>query len=150
MKVAEIMNRRPVTVPPHTPVLDVVRLMLQFHLNDVLVVDDSNKLVGIVTYKDIFRRMLPGYGEAMEDSTWWNPESMEDRLVDIAKIPVEEAMSDDVHTAAPDTYVIQAGSLMNVRKVKQLPVVKDRVLVGVVSYSDIVWGLITKYAKQLY
>jgi acetoin utilization protein AcuB len=150
MKVADIMNRRPVTVTPDTPVLDVVRLMLQFHLNDVLVVDDAQKLVGIVTYKDIFRKMLPGYGEAMEDATWWNPESMEDRLVDIAKMPVEDAMSDDVHTASPDTYVIQAGSLMNARQVKQLPVVDERELVGVVSYSDIVWGLVTKYAKQLY
>jgi CBS domain-containing protein len=86
----------------------------------------------------------------MEDATWWNPESMEDRLVDIAKMPVEDAMSDDVHTASPDTYVIQAGSLMNARQVKQLPVVDERELVGVVSYSDIVWGLVTKYAKQLY
>lgn len=149
MRVAEIMNRRPVTVKPETPVLEVVRLLLQFHLNDVLVVDDGDKLVGIVTYKDVFRKMLPGYGEAMEDTTWWDPESMEDRLIDIAKIPVEQAMTKTVHTASPDTYVIQAGSLMNVRRVKQLPVLEDGALIGVVSYSDIIWGLMTKYTKRL-
>jgi len=147
VRVADIMNRRPVTVAPDTILRDVFQLMLRFHLNDVLVAD-GDSLLGIITYKDIFRRLLPDYGEVTEEATrWTNPDAIEDRLLVIAKLPAQEVMTKRLHTVSPETSAIHAGSLMNARQVKQLPVVENGRLVGIVSYTDITWGLLARYYK---
>ena len=49
----DIMSKRMATVRAETPVDDVVRLMLAKHLTDAAVVDDSNKLIGTVSERDI-------------------------------------------------------------------------------------------------
>jgi acetoin utilization protein AcuB len=150
MKVSEIMNRRPVTVDPETMLRDVVQLMLRFHLNDVLVVDNDT-LLGIVTYKDIFRKLLPDDSEVTQHTTRFiDPEAIEDRLLAVARIPAREIMTTRLYTVAPDATAIRAGSLMNVRRVKQLPVIDKDQLVGIVSYTDITWGLMVKYYKGSY
>ncbi|UCG50814.1 MAG: CBS domain-containing protein [Candidatus Latescibacterota bacterium] len=146
MKVVDIMNRQPVTVTPDTFMRDFAQLMLRYHLNDVLVVDDDQRLIGIVTYEDVFRMLLPDYSEVTEDATRWTaPEAIEDRLLAVARMPAREFMSSNIHTVSPQTSAIHAGSIMNVRKIKQLPVVESGRLVGVVSYTDITWGLLTRY-----
>jgi len=150
MKVSEIMNRRPVTVEPETMLRDVVQIMLRFHLNDVLVVDDQ-KLLGIVTYKDIFRKLLPDDSEVTQHATrWTDPEAIEDRLLAVARMPAREIMTTHLYTVDPQSTAIRAGSTMNVRRVKQLPVIDHGQLVGIVSYTDITWGLMVKYYKGSY
>jgi CBS domain-containing protein len=147
VRVADIMNRRPVIVAPDTILRDVFQLMLRFHLNDVLVAD-GDALLGIITYKDIFRRLLPDYSEVTEEATrWTDPDAIEDRLLVIAKLPARDVMTTRVHTVTPDASAIHAGSMMNARQVKQLPVVEDAKLVGIVSYTDITWGLLSRYYK---
>ena len=49
MKVSELMNPRVAKVGPKTPLTEVLQLMLRAHLNDVLVVDQDDSLLGIVT-----------------------------------------------------------------------------------------------------
>lgn len=145
MKVADIMNRRPLTIAPDTIYRDFAQLMLRFHLNDVLVTD-GDTLLGIITYKDIFRKLLPDYNEVTEQATHWtDPDAIEDRLIVVAKIPAREFMNTRIHTVSPDASAIHAGSLMNCRQVKQLPVVDKGKLVGIVSYTDITWGLMSRY-----
>jgi len=59
MKVAELMSPSIITVERQTPLRHVLQLMLRFHLNDVLVVDNWHDLAGIVTYSDLIRSLLP-------------------------------------------------------------------------------------------
>jgi CBS domain-containing protein len=56
-------------------------------------------------------------------------------------------MTTRLFTVTSDTSALHAGSLMNVHKVKQLPVVDSGRLVGIVSYTDITWGLMVRYYK---
>ena len=147
MRVEDIMNRRPVTVPPDTLLRDILQLMLRFHLNDVLVADGET-LLGIITYKDIFRRLLPDYSEITEEATrWTDPDAIEDRLLVVARLAARDIMTRRLHTVSPGASAIHAGSLMNARQVKQLPVVEGARLVGIVSYTDITWGLLARYYK---
>jgi CBS domain-containing protein len=150
MKVSEIMNPRPVTVDPETMLRDVVQIMLRHHLNDVLIVSGET-LLGIVTYKDIFRKLLPGDSEVTEHAArWTDPDSIEDRLLAVAALPAREIMTTRLYTVDPKATAIRAGSMMNVHRVKQLPVVDKGRLVGIVSYTDITWGLMVRYYKGSY
>ena len=147
MKVEEIMNRHPVTVTPDATLRDIAQIMLRFHLNDVLVTD-GDTLLGIITYKDVFRKILPDYGDVTEHATrWTDPEAIEDRLLMVARLPAREIMTSRLYTVSPEASAIHAGSLMNVRQVKQLPVVDHGRLIGIVSYTDITWGLMERYYK---
>jgi len=38
---------------------------------------------------------------------------------------------------------------MTAKKIKQLPVIENNRLVGVISRTDITWGLLLKYCKRL-
>ena len=59
MKVFELMNPKVITVGPKTPLREILQLMLRYHLNNIVVVDSSETLAGIVTYSDLSRKLLP-------------------------------------------------------------------------------------------
>lgn len=143
MKVAELMSPSIVAVEPKTPIRHALQLMLRFHLNNVLIVDDRHDLAGIVTYSDLIRSLLPSETELMEHQEYMcSPESMEDRFQDWARVPVDQIMTARVITVPPDLEVLKAGAIMSANHVKQLPVVRNHELIGIISYSDIGWGLI--------
>ena len=150
MKVHELMNPRPVTVHLQTPLREILPLMLRHHLNDILVVDSEQRLAGIVTYSDLSRKLLPTQQELMEhDEYLTNSQSMEDRYRDFTDVPVDEVMTRNPITVSPDDEAIHAGATMTARRVKQLPVVRNHKVIGIISRTDIGWGLMMHYAECL-
>jgi CBS domain-containing protein len=148
MKVLELMSPRVITVGPKTPLREVLQLMLRYHLNDILIVDGEQRLVGIVTYPDLSRKLLPTEQELMEHEEYMTtPQSMEDRFIDIASVPVDEIMTRNVITVSPDLEALKAGATMTAHRVKQLPVVRNHKVIGIISYTDIGWGLMRQYGS---
>ena len=146
MRVCELMSPAVVAVDPQTPLRDVLQLMLRRHLNDVLVVDAGHRLAGIVTYADLSRRLLPTEKELMEHEEYmFRPESMEDRVTEITDLPVGEVMARQVVTVSPDEEVLKAGAIMTARRIKQLPVVRAEKVLGIITHTDIGWGLMMRY-----
>jgi CBS domain-containing protein len=147
MKVLELMNPKVVTVGPKTPLREVLKLMLRYQLSNVLIVDSEQTLTGIVTYSDLSRKLLPTLKELMEHEEYLTtPQLMEDRFRDIASVPVDEIMTRNVMTVSPDCEALQAGATMTARRVKQLPVVQNHKVMGIISHVDIGWGLMMQYA----
>jgi len=148
MKVLELMNPKAITVGPKTPLREVLQLMLRYQLNDILVVDSEETLAGIVTYSDLSRKLLPTQKELMEHEEYLTaPQSMEDRFRDFINVPVDEIMTKKVITASPNLEALEAGATMTARRIKQLPVVQDDKVVGIISHQDIGWGLMMQYAE---
>ena len=54
VKVEEVMSRSVITVKPDTPMLEAVRLMVEHRFNSLPVVDDSGRLLGILTEVDVY------------------------------------------------------------------------------------------------
>ena len=148
MKVQELMNPKVITVGPKTPLREILQLMLRYHLNGVLVVDSEQKLEGVVTYTDLSRKLLPTQEELLEHEEYLTtPRLMEDRFRDIVNVPVEEIMTKNVISVSPDLEGLKAGATMIARHVKQLPVVRNHKVVGVITHTDIGWGLMMQYAE---
>jgi len=148
MKVLELMSPMVIAVSPKTPLREILQLMLRRHLNNVLVMDGQQTLLGIVTYADLSRKLLPTYQELTEHEEYIRtPQAMEDRVTDIANIAVDKIMTRDVITVSPDLEVLQAGATMTAHKVKQLPVIREHKVVGIISHTDIGWGLMMQYAE---
>jgi len=147
MKVLELMNPKVLTVGPKTPLRKILQLMLRYHLNNILVVDSEQRLAGIATYSDLSRKLLPTQKELMEHEEYLTaPQLMEDRFRDIANVPVGEIMTRNVITVSPDLEALKAGATMTAHRVKQLPVVQNHKLMGIISHTDIGWGLMMQYA----
>jgi len=148
MKVLELMNPKVVTVGLKTPLREVLQLMLRYHLNNIVVVDSADRLAGIITYSDMSRQLLPTQKELMEHEEYvTDPQSMADRFQDFTNVPVQEIMTRRVIGVSPDVEALQAGATMTARRIKQLPVVLDHRIVGIISHQDIGWGLMMQYAE---
>jgi CBS domain-containing protein len=76
-------------------------------------------------------------------------QSMEDRFRDFTDVPVDEIMTRNPITVSPDDEAIHAGATMTARRVKQLPVVRNHKVIGIISHTDIGWGLMMHYAECL-
>lgn len=144
MKVQDLMRTNVLIVSPETPLLRINETLHHFQ-SDYAIVAEGKKLMGFVTYKDLFRQLLPSYAEVMEDANYWlMPESMESRVEPLRRKPVREIMTTKLITASKNTPVVNAGALMMANDVDQMPVVENDEVVGVISFRDITWGFLVK------
>ena len=117
MKVSDIMSGRVVTIGQKEPVIAAARLLKRMNLGALPVTDDSGRLRGILTDRDIVLRCVASGSD---------PRTLE----------VREIMSRGVVTAAPGTEISEAARLMRGDQVRRLPVVEGGKLVGMLSLAD--------------
>jgi len=150
LKVKELMTKPAHTITEDTPLRMVNQLMQRYHLNDLVVVNENYEVKGIITYSDLYRLILPTYVEVMEDETiWLLPETVEEKIANLIDKPVKSVMTKDVFTVSPSELIVKAGAMMSAKKIKQVPVVKNNKLIGILSYRDILWGFLIKNCKYL-
>jgi CBS domain-containing protein len=149
MKTADIMTRSVVTIAPNTTIQDAIRLMLGQRISGLPVVDASGELVGILTEGDLLRRAETG--TEPRHSGWLNflrgPARAAEDFVRSHGRYVEEVMTRTVYTVEEDSTLEHVVDLMEKRRVKRLPVLKDGRLAGVISRSDLLRAVATKLAE---
>jgi CBS domain-containing protein len=117
-KLADIVyNRNPLTMPPKACVRDACVAMHEVHADAVLVTDPRNRLIGIFTDRDAVCRVLAA-GKNADTTT------------------LDEVMTTNPDTLAPDTSAIEALRLMWDGGYRHIPVVDGGRLLGVVSRAD--------------
>jgi CBS domain-containing protein len=147
--VADIMERDPIAVRLDDDVESVIRVLRENELPGVPVVDDSGKVVGIITENDLILRdeqadlHLPHHLDIMGGVIYL--ESMkhfEERIKKAFASKAEEMMTANPTTVTPDAPVDDAAELIAENKHNRLPVVDDDGrLVGVVTRLDVLDAL---------
>lgn len=146
MKVKEIMATAPTTLKYTLTVIEASKVLDKQHLNGAPVVDDNNKVIGVITKADLFKAILPRYPDIHDDERYlMDFDYIEERLDKLQRINIGDIMAAPPLTVEPDTPLIRAGSIMLLRRVKQLPVMDGEKLVGIVSFTDILKAFIKKY-----
>jgi IMP dehydrogenase len=104
----------PITISPHDTVADARAMMARFSIGGIPVVDESDKLVGIVTNRDV-RFEIGG------------------------DTPIREMMtSDDLVTVPVGTTIDEAVKILQRHKIEKLPVVDEGgYLQGLITFKDI-------------
>ena len=118
MKIKEIMTTNVVSVNQNDTVKRAAELMKQHGIGAVPVCIDDQKVIGILTDRDIVLRSI-AVGK------------------DVNSLTVKDIMTLNPVTAAPDTDVHEAARIMSVKQVRRLPVVSNDRLVGIVSLGDV-------------
>jgi CBS domain-containing protein len=119
-KCRDIMTKNPTAANREMTLQEVAVLMRDGDFGVLPVVEkDSNKLVGILTDRDIVVR-------AVADGK------------NISETSVGEAMSEKLYTAKPDDFVFEAVRTMGERQVRRIAIVDDEgVLQGIIAMADI-------------
>ena len=108
-----------VTATANTSLLDIANLLAQYRIGCIVIVEDDDKVQGIMSEHDLIRAI----GQA-------GPK--------VLKEPVSDFMTTDVVTARnTDTYD-RLMSEMTIQRFRYLPVVEMGRLVGIVSIGDLV------------
>lgn len=148
MVAKDIMTTQVVTVDPETPVRRIAELLLARRISAVPVVEAGGEVVGIVSEGDLMRR--PETGTERHRSWWLELVTTPDHLArDYVKAHGRRAadvMSQEVVTVAEDASVSTIARLLEERRIKRVPVVRGRQLVGIVSRADLLRGLATQPA----
>jgi len=124
--VRDWMTSPVVTIPPTMSVHAAHRLMTDRRIRRLPVVQDG-RLVGIVTLGDL-RAAEPSGATSL---------SRAEILTLLDDLHVSEIMHRAVFTVSPDTPIREAAGMMLVHRVSGLPVVKEGVIIGMITESDI-------------
>jgi CBS domain-containing protein len=121
MRIADLLRHKGSTVATVSGDATVSELVtaLAEHNVGALVVTDGDAIAGIVSERDVVRR-LNSLGSAL--------------LV----VPVSDIMTASVVTCAPTDSVDSLAATMTERRIRHMPVVEDDRLVGIVSIGDVV------------
>jgi CBS domain-containing protein len=149
MKAGDMMTRRVVTVAPDAPIEKAVRLMLQHCVSGLPVVDGSGKLVGIITEGDLLRRAE--IGTEHQRPRWLTILLGRGRLAsDYVRShgrKVKDVMTRDVVAITETTLIREVVELMEIHRIKRLPVLRRRRLVGIVSRANLIRALVGLASK---
>ena len=137
MKVKDIMNKSVKTANPNTPVRDLVEVMCFNKISGMPVVDDNNNVVGVVSEKDVLRKMFPDIADVAREEGVPDFEKMEKGYSDALSLKASDLMSKLVASASPKMPLMKAVSIMCVQKIRRIPVVESGKLVGIISLGDV-------------
>jgi len=109
-----VMILDPVTIQKDGTIGDALNLMQEYKIGGIPVVDENNKLIGIVTNRDL-------------------------RFETSMSRPIQEVMtSNGIITTSFKTDLAQAAEILQKHKIEKLPVIDgENTLIGLITYKDI-------------
>jgi CBS domain-containing protein len=127
MRTSDVMSSPVVTVPPDAQLKDVAAALVEHGINAVPVVDDGDRLVGIVSEADLLTlEATPGTQHRPGSAARQGPPHT-----------AREVMSHSVYTLTEDTDAAAAARLMLRHGLKSVPVVAGDRVVGMVARRDL-------------
>jgi CBS domain-containing protein len=135
------MTRDVLTVPLETPATEAAKLMAQKKVRRLMVVEkwaDGLHLLGIISAKDVIHAFPPHI----------NPFAIEGPDARLTHTTVSQIMTAKPRTTTPDTPIEEAAALMCQLKIGALPVLRDRVVVGIITESDIFRAFVSLFGSD--
>ena len=119
MKVKDVMHKGVDWVSPDTPITEIAKLM-RAHDIGCIPIGEDDKLVGMVTDRDIVCKGLAGNG------------------FDASRAKASDVMTEGIHCCREDDDLAKAVHHMETLKIRRLPVInKSKRMVGMLSLGDI-------------
>jgi CBS domain-containing protein len=146
MQAKDVMTSPVLTVAPEASVMEVARLLLERHISAAPVVDDSGKLLGIVSEGDLMRRPESG---TERHASWWltlisDPQDSARKYVKSHGLHARDVMSRHVVTVEETAPLQEIAALLEKNRIKRVPVVREGKVVGIVSRANLLQALVAQ------
>lgn len=126
IKIADLMTRNPHTLLRSNTLGDAKKLMSEYDIRHVPVVDVDGKLLGLISQRDVL---------AAQDSSLQSDSKEGSNTL---STPLNQVMGDNILTVSPRAGLRECAVMMQKRKVGCLPVVLNKKLVGIITDTDFV------------
>jgi CBS-domain-containing membrane protein len=146
MDARDVMTREVLSVGADTPARQIAKLLMQRGVSAAPVVDAQGVPIGMVSEGDLLRSFQP---EGRERRDWWlemlaegtslSPEFVLHTLS--ADPPAAQLMSAPVVSVQESTPVDEIARLLEIHRIKRVPVLRDGTMVGIVSRADLLRAL---------
>jgi CBS domain-containing protein len=113
------MSKPVTTVKSDDTVYEAINRMVKKGIGDVVVIDKDKKPIGIVTERDILKRVLA-------------------KKKDFMKVKIEDIMTKNITTASTNSTFLEIARIMRKGSFRRLPITKNGKLVGIVTSRDII------------
>ena len=114
----DFKHREVVTARPNETVAKAIQKLVEYDRGSLPVVNDENKLIGILTERDIVRKCF-ALG------------------VDPGKIEIHDIMTGEVAICIPEDDLDYAIGVMKQKRIRHLPIVEGRKIAGMISMRDL-------------
>ncbi|MCF7985154.1 MAG: CBS domain-containing protein [Thiohalocapsa sp.] len=138
MKVKDAMSVAPRAVKPDTKVMEVASAMCLYRFHGLAVVDDENRLVGVIAEKDVLHSLFPkiedmiAHGMATVDL-----DKEMGRYGEVLEQTVGELMTPNPVAVDPEMHLLRAATVMVRHNFRRIPVAEDGKLVGMLTLGDV-------------
>ena len=127
MYVGTVMRTEITTVAPKTTLVAAQEILEQKKINHLLIVDDGNDLLGIVSDRDLKKSWASSATTLSKNELMY--------LLD--QVTVADIMTKKTLTITPATTIERAALLMNQHRINALPVLEKDELVGIITSRDV-------------
>jgi CBS domain-containing protein len=142
--VADVMSHDPIVVRSETSLNEAIKILAERRISGLPVVDDKDKLVGIISETDLMWQETgvtpPAYIMFLDSVIYLqNPATYERDLHKALGQTVGEVMSKDPITISPEKSLKQAARVMHDKSVHRLPVLNESgQVIGILTRGDII------------
>jgi CBS domain-containing protein len=143
MKAKEIMSANVITIGRETTIEEIAHILTEKNISGVPVVDKENKVIGMVTQKDLlYKDVEPHFPPVVEILGGLiflkGVKHYNEELKKLVATKAEDIMTVKVVSVDENAEVERVAELMVEKDVNRIPVLKDGKLVGIIGRSDIV------------
>jgi len=122
-------NRQIWTIPKNQSVMQALILMSEKNIGAIIIVDNNDFPIGIFSERDYARKII------------LKGKSSKDTLLD-------EVMTKELITVTRDYKIDQCMEIMNEKRIRHLPVLENKKIVGIISIGDVL-KIMIKEQKEL-
>jgi CBS domain-containing protein len=140
MKARDIMVREVIAVRPDTLVRDIATLMVEKHVGGVPVLTEKGKLIGIVSQSDLLHRAELG---TERKHKWWfrifaDSGALAREYAKAHGLKAHDIMTRYVVSVRDDAELRDVADILDNRRIKRVPVVREDRMVGIITRGDLV------------
>jgi CBS domain-containing protein len=142
LKAKDIMTKNIISVSLSTTIEQLARLLMEYAISGVPVVDDEGRIQGIITQNDLIsknsRLHIPTIVRLFDAYITLGTSKLENDIKKMAATTVGDLCTKDVITIDEEASVEQIATVMTEKKIHLLPVLKEGKLIGIIGKKDII------------
>ena len=125
--ISQLLNRDVISIHPNRTVFNAIKLLTENNIGALPVINDNTELCGIISERDIIRSMSQDIG------------------TNFKKCLIKTIMTSNVITISNNAISEDIMDIMTKNKIRHIPIVENKLLMGIVSIGDVVKRLLEKF-----
>ena len=124
--ISQLLKRDVISIHPNKTVFNAIKLLTENNIGALPVINDNKELCGIISERDIIRAMSQNIGTNFKKSL------------------INSIMTSNVITISNNAISEDIMDIMTKNKIRHIPIVENKLLMGIVSIGDVVKRLLEK------